>query len=575
MRGVLLGVFLLGSQVAPGQNPPPLPVAPPPAAVGKEKAVVSKKAVPQQMPAAKPGPKKAGPTSPPSLDVPAEFKGYATFRVSNLPEETGVEWIFPAALKTEEDNCVCEVDPATGEKIERPYEAAYRVSGPPGEYKVVAKLFRYNVKTKRPVVTTLPVKTFKILSFGPTPPVPDPKDDDDKKDPIDPPTPGGKITAFVIVEDTAKAGSWRGDLLGSQKVAAAYKAKGLKHRILSIGAKDLAEAILDPLAKKFIGEAVGKDLPWFFGLDATGAVVKSEKMALTEDAFVAQFTGGESEFVRRMGNIPPPEGKTRVVFAKFASNPDVTIIPRAQWKQVDLGVFLPKVYDQDGIGACNAFSTVTIFEAARAQAGLPFVELSRGYLYGSINGGSDQGSYLEDALEWMQKIGTVKVGTVGHLEWRKGRSLMNNAAAREEAKFYRIIEAYECPTFDAIASALQQGFFINEGLAWYNNYTPDRDGWLPTRGSGGMGGHALAGYGLAQRNGVWGIRTRNSWSASWGVGGNCIIPETCFDSRVGGYWAVRAVVQTPDGWRFSHLREAERHDRLVGAFWKPTHPLAF
>jgi len=78
---------------------------------------------------------------------------------------------------------------------------------------------------------------------------------------------------------------------------------------------------------------------------------------------------------------------------------------------------------------------------------------------------------------------------------------------------------------------------------WYDSFSPDRDGWI-TSGRGGGGGHALCGYGLAQRNGAWGIRTRNSWGPTWGVGGNCILAEPLFGNEIGGYWAVRSVVQS-------------------------------
>lgn len=548
MTRFIVSLLASAAALAAAQDP-----APPPREVDPPKAALVKKVVSPKA--------KAGPTSPPLIDAPAEFSYFATFRVANMPGGTEVKWVFPEVLKTER----------AAECSEWPYDGAVTVGGPPGSYTAKGELIGWDEKRRRPTFVPLPPRAFKILGKVTPPPVPD----DDKKDPDDPvdPPPLGKIVKFVVVEDTSKAGAWRGDLLGSPKVAAFYKARGLKHRILSKGLDGQDGAVLDPLAKKFLADAVGKELPWLFALGADGRVVKSEKLALTEEALIAQLTGGEAEFARAMGNLPPPEGR-KAKFAAFGSHPNVPIFPRNQWKPVNLGAFLPRVYDQDGIGACNAFSSVTCLEAARAQAGLPYVELSRGYVYGAINGGVDQGSYLEDALDWLTKTGAVKVEMCGHLEWRKGRSLMNNAAAREQARFYRIVEAYECPTFDAIASALQQGFFINEGLAWYNNYNPDREGWLPGRGSGGMGGHALAGYGLASRNGTWGIRTRNSWSAAWGVGGDCIIPESCFDSRIGGYWAVRAVVQTADGFQFTRLRDAERHDRLI-PFVRPSNPLAF
>jgi hypothetical protein len=471
----------------------------------------------------------AGPVSPATIDGPAEVDRIGVFRIANLPADAGVDWAWPDGLK------VIEIE----ECVEKDYSAKVHVAGPPGAYTVKAKLIRFNPKTKRAYTTSLDPKTFTIKGADPPPPGPGPNP---KPDP-DPPAPAEAVTSFVVVEDTTKSGEWRGDILGSPEVVSFYHAKKLTHRILSAGAAGV-DGALDPTGRDWVQKAAGKDLPWLFALNAAGQVVRSEKLLKTPTGVVAQL-GGEAGYARKLGNLPPPDNKVRGVFPLFGSSPAVPKIPRAQWKPVNLEAYLPPVYDQDGVGACNAFATITVVEASRRMSGLPYIKLSPGFLYGAINGGSDQGSLLEDGLQWMTDKGTVRVSTVGYLDWRKGRSLMNNAAALSEAAAFRVVEAYECPSFDHIASALQQGFFIVEGLMWFDNFTPDRDGWLPARGAGGMGGHALCGYGLAQRNGAWGIRTRNSWSASWGVGGNCIIPESLFDNRIGGFWAVRSVVQNP------------------------------
>jgi hypothetical protein len=227
----------------------------------------------------------------------------------------------------------------------------------------------------------------------------------------------------------------------------------------------------------------------------------------------------------------------------------VPLIPRAQWKPVDLSTFLPPVHDQDGRGQCASSSACTIVEACRAQAGLPYVYLSAGDLYSRVNGGRDDGSLLEDNMAELQQNGVCPVALVPYV-W-DGRTHSDSATATAR-KPNRVLEIYQCDSFDAIASALQQGFFIQEGLAWFDNFDPDSDGWLPARGRGNSGGHALAGYGLTQRNGAWGIKTRNSWGASWGNSrdgtlgaGNCVIPEALFDGQISGFWAVRAVYQTP------------------------------
>ena len=210
---------------------------------------------------------------------------------------------------------------------------------------------------------------------------------------------------------------------------------------------------------------------------------------------------------------------------------------------MDLEAYLPPVHDQDGRGQCNCSATCTAIEAAREIAGQSYVYLSAGDLYSQINGGRDQGSTLEDGLDCAMRSGVATAQTVPYV-WDGRRH--SDAKTLGERKQFRVVEAYLCPSFDHMCSALQSGFVVVEGLMWRDNFKPDSDGWLPSRGAGGAGGHALCGYGVSQRNGTWGIKTRNSWGVTWGNGGNCVIPEPLFGDQITGYWAIRSVTRTPE-----------------------------
>src|SRR5262245_32811573 len=76
----------------------------------------------------------------------------------------------------------------------------------------------------------------------------------------------------------------------------------------------------------------------------------------------------------------------------YGDIPETPMIQRAQWTEVTLEEFLPEVHDQDGVGACNCFATITCAEGCRNMQGLPPIALSPGWLYGRINGGHDNGS---------------------------------------------------------------------------------------------------------------------------------------------------------------------------------------
>jgi hypothetical protein len=243
--------------------------------------------------------------------------------------------------------------------------------------------------------------------------------------------------------------------------------------------------------------------------------------------------------VRFLGNIPGP---VRYGWTPYGETPKAPLIPRSQWKPVDLDAFVSPVKDQDGIGACNAFATCNAAEACRRQAGLPDVRLSPGYLYGSINGQRDQGSMLEDALRWMVEHGTCTEATVGALAWRRPQ-WRDAQRIEQERSLYRFLEAYWCPSFDHLASAVQMGFFLDLGIMWCANFRPDADGWLPEAGRGQQGGHAILGKGLFERGGKWGLGMVNSWGRAWGANGRAVIPEPHFRTGlVGGWWAVRSVV---------------------------------
>lgn len=473
----------------------------------------------------------AVPSTAITLDGDEAADYMAEVKIKNVPPLSTVLWdVTPESAKTRvirsEKSLLFAGEPGT-------YEVRVRVVQPPDKdgNDVVTDLRKSVVITKR--MTPGPVPVPPGPTPGPGPPV------------------NGKFSYFVVVEDTLKAQQWRGDILGSPLVHSAYNilqaaapnSTDPVHRLI-----DIQMEASTPEIARFQKLAAGHPLPWMFFLDANHKVIDEAGIAAPLDvqAFAIAITN-PAPHQRAMGNIAPPEDKLKYAWTAFGDAANVPLIDRSKWKDVDLGVFLPPMKDQDGVGACNAFTTIECTMSARKMAGLKPVNLSPGYLYGNINGGSDNGSLLEDALAWMTENGTCETTLVGDLNWKLGRQ--KPAAAVTNAKQYRILESYLCPNFDALASALQQGFFINEGLLWYDNFTPDRDGWLPSAGRGKAGGHSLTGYGLAHRtlsNGTvqWGIRTRNHWGTQWGVGGNCIIPESLFGKAIGGFWAVRAVSST-------------------------------
>jgi hypothetical protein len=174
------------------------------------------------------------------------------------------------------------------------------------------------------------------------------------------------------------------------------------------------------------------------------------------------------------------------------------------------------------------------------------VDLSPGCLYGRINGGVDAGSMMGDALAELMQRGTPTEKTIGPLEWHPRRWPANWEA---EAKKFCILEAYDCPTFDEIATVIQKGFLVDYGIMIGRRFEVGSDGWVYDQ-SGSGGGHAMCGVGLAYKNGKWGIETANSWDYSWGDKGFAVVPESYFDGTFNDAWAVRSVTSPSDEpWR--------------------------
>jgi len=255
---------------------------------------------------------------------------------------------------------------------------------------------------------------------------------------------------------------------------------------------------------------------------------------------------------RFLGNKTPMASDTKHWKAKgvYGDSPNQPMIPRSQWRPYTMRKWVPEILDQDGIGACNAFCTVMTLHGTRSRQGLPYRCLSAGWLYGNINGQRDDGSNLEDALQWMTTKGTPYATTVGMLDWRKS-SWPRGKEVEEEARLNVFLEAYWCPTFDHLASAILSGYWCNTGL-WWGDDEPDSNGWLAGSARGRRGGHSVPGIGLHPKPGttnVWGTETANSWGTDFGDRGFCKIPESRFtsDGMSSGMWAVvAAVVQPPD-----------------------------
>jgi hypothetical protein len=202
------------------------------------------------------------------------------------------------------------------------------------------------------------------------------------------------------------------------------------------------------------------------------------------------------------------------------------ILPRSAWSECSIRHKVWTVIDQNPQNSCCPSATAGAAMLLRELAGEKRILLSQGSLYGQINGGRDAGANIEDALAAMMRTGICPAKTIDSQAWHT-RRWPNDWEA--EAKKYRLLEAFDCPTFDAVASAVQRSMPVVFGVYW------------------GSGGHAVAAVGLKKIDRSWGLEFLNSWGADWADNGFGVLPESkCGGIKSFGAFALRSVV-VPSG----------------------------
>lgn len=216
------------------------------------------------------------------------------------------------------------------------------------------------------------------------------------------------------------------------------------------------------------------------------------------------------------------------------------VIPRSSWQEVDFSAVVPHwILDQDGTGSCVGHGSCTAFTYGWLLGGATPQEFSACFLYGLINGGSDNGAVVGDALQALKTTGICLLSQVpeGKIYKRDFPQDAFTTAAR-----FKISDAVDCPSFDEIGSALMMRRPVSFGVEIGQAFEPDGSGVIPDQRGGG-GGHCMCAMGLKQINGKWHLKVQNSWGEKWGLQGFCYMPESYFQG--GDNWAVEFAAEDP------------------------------
>lgn len=223
---------------------------------------------------------------------------------------------------------------------------------------------------------------------------------------------------------------------------------------------------------------------------------------------------------------------------------------RAMPPKVDLRPGCPPVYDQGQLGSCTANGIAAAIEFDRRKLGQKTFTPSRLFIYynervieGTVN--QDAGAQIRDGIK-----SVVKIGAPPETDWPYDISKYTHrppARAYADAKkdlvtsYFRLTQ-----TISQMRGCLAGGYPFIFGFTVYESFESDQvaqTGNVPMPGSGerAVGGHAVTAVGYDDSNRRFIIR--NSWGASWGIKGYCLMPyEYLLTPNLSSdFWTIRSV----------------------------------
>lgn len=213
---------------------------------------------------------------------------------------------------------------------------------------------------------------------------------------------------------------------------------------------------------------------------------------------------------------------------------------------IDLRPNCSPVENQSDIGSCVGNAIVGDLEYLEKQEGLPFVDLSRMFVYYNArletnSTSTDSGSVISLAMGTLKKMGVCPETTY---PYDTSKVFMRPTwEAYREAFAHTIIECYMIGTTGDqhhldIKAALQARHPVVFGTpVWNEIFNVSSDGKLPMPNTSTqpIGGHALliVGADFTQRYYI----VRNSWGTGWGDLGYCYVPFDYLDAAgAGDFW---------------------------------------
>jgi C1A family cysteine protease len=205
------------------------------------------------------------------------------------------------------------------------------------------------------------------------------------------------------------------------------------------------------------------------------------------------------------------------------------------------------IEDQKKLGSCTANALIGALEFLERKDGVPFVDLSRLFVYYNERViehtiASDSGAMLRDGIKTLSKQGVCT-----EKKWPYVITHFKNKppkACYAEAGGHLITSYQRVQSLDDMRSCLAAGFPFVFGFTVYDSFESadvEHTGVVPMPASkeAVVGGHAVVAVGYKDNDKRF--IARNSWGTSWGQQGYFTIPyDYLTNSKLSGdIWTIR------------------------------------